>query len=391
MKILFFPRSSGLAHLLRCMAIAAELSQRGHKILFAAAENKTAFIRQAGWPNHVVTDFPEEDMGKLMFSTLFSKNKTQSILKKMIVDDLEVIQKYQPDFLVMDTRYSMMITRQLINLPLVSIAAANHFPEYEQYIPWLSQGIIRTSKKIVLKLANLTTRRIYQPLAQEFKVQSPNSIYDLYQADLRLLPEVPGYTLFAKMPSHTFYVGPLFWPGFGGNDNWQKRLSPHKKIIYVTLGGTVFKKKIFEKIIKTLAEENHQVIVSTGSQFNPEDFAIENENVIKEKYLNGEKACSLAHLVICPGGQGTVMQALKYGVPLLTIPHNLSQYHYARCVVRLGCGLMVLNRFMILKKIKRLLNNSRFQKDAQKLKKEIANYPGASLAAEIITKTLRIN
>lgn len=395
MKILLLPRASGLSHVVRLLAIAEELERKGHQILFATSPNKTALIRKACFQNKEIFDFPEDDMGKNILRFGLFAHHTRAILKRMIKEELAIIKEYQPDLIIVDTRYSIFLTKQLVKIPLVSIATATHFSEFEQYIRSapaflrsLSEHGFQIGKKVILSFLNWRVKRIYHKLAHQFKVRPPTLIYDLFAADLRLIPEIPTYTPFKEMPANTFYIGPIFWQGFvQKNNHWREKIPDNKKVIYLTLGGTVFKKRIFEKIINELTKKDYFVIASCGPQFEPDEFQIETRRVILEKYIDGERACALAGILICPGGQGSVMQALKYGRPLLTIPHNLSQYYHSRRIVELKCGLTILRPFspqFILKKVDVLYNNPFFQQNAKKLKEEIALYPGASMVVKLI-------
>ena len=77
-----------------------------------------------------------------------------------------------------------------------------------------------------------------------------------------------------------------------------------------------------------------------------------------------------AALVVTHGGHGTVMRALKYHRPLLTIPHGRDQDENAARIVEHGAGLRLTaaaSTEEIRAALQRLLNEKSFTKSAQRL------------------------
>ncbi|MBE9541681.1 MAG: UDP glycosyltransferase, partial [Proteobacteria bacterium] len=101
--ILCIPYTHTLSHLSRPLAVAKQLRERGHELVFAGESPKTTFIRQEGF-NVLPLHEPDPDelfgnirKGKLRFIS-------DAEVERMIEADVALYRKVQPDFVLTDGR-----------------------------------------------------------------------------------------------------------------------------------------------------------------------------------------------------------------------------------------------------------------------------------------------
>ncbi len=110
------------------------------------------------------------------------------------------------------------------------------------------------------------------------------------------------------------------------------------ELVYVTL-GTVFNaaRQVFDRMIEAAERQPFDLLLAVGRSADPAMFAAP-ENVHIERYVAQDAVLPLASAVVCHGGMGTVMGALKNGLPLCCIPLGADQPLNAMRCVELGCG-----------------------------------------------------
>jgi UDP:flavonoid glycosyltransferase YjiC (YdhE family) len=116
-------------------------------------------------------------------------------------------------------------------------------------------------------------------------------------------------------------------------------------------------------------------------------------NAVLHPWLSYSQAMSVADLVICHGGHGTVARALAAGVPVLVSPAVGDMAENGARVAWAGCGLMVPRRVLSARSIRlatrRLLGDGAYTAGAAKLANWSAGHDGALRAAQLIEGTAR--
>lgn len=160
-----------------------------------------------------------------------------------------------------------------------------------------------------------------------------------------------------------------------------------RKKIYISL-GTVNNKNInfYKNCIEAFKDNDIDVIMSVGNNTEisqlgniPKNFKVENKfnqlEVLQE--VNG----FISHC-----GMNSVNESIYYGVPLILFPQQSEQKMVCRRVAELGAGFVLKNDKPqnIKKAVLEVINNTKYEENAQKLSKSFKNSGGSVKAVDAI-------
>jgi UDP:flavonoid glycosyltransferase YjiC (YdhE family) len=151
-----------------------------------------------------------------------------------------------------------------------------------------------------------------------------------------------------------------------------------------------------------LGKEDARVVLSTGYQPLPEEFVKLPSNFHFEKFIPGFAMAKRADLFIHHGGHGSTLTGLSAGTPAIIIPTFSERESNARRVAQLGAGLFVLpfegndgekdvsiDEFR--DKVKLVLSDKSYKKNAQSVAQKMSRYSGPELAAQLILDFMKKN
>ncbi|MBU0612681.1 glycosyltransferase [Patescibacteria group bacterium] len=411
-KILFLPHSDGLAHITRCLAIADLLPKSQYHMRFAVSLDKRAFVRKAGYGTYTLSPSTSFDVAEEYKFT--RKNEYLDLLSNYVQEDLNIIDKYKPDAVISDKRTTACISTRIKKVPWITIANSIYLKEF-----WKGNGLDLSERKFLNQVyhfigwvfVNFISRQAMKvPFHKVSDQFAKASVYAQYDADLKLVADVPEYNSLSPLPEDAYFVGPLFWQGFEKKEPaWFKKLDKKRPIIYLSLGGTIYNQEMLNSTIEAVANTPYQLIVSLGPNFKKSKIGKLPENVWAETYLPGQKACKISDVVVHHGGHGTVMQALKYGKPCVVIPHNYGQWYNAKRIERLKCGINLnplkpsfVSPNSLLKDaldvkpaeirvaVEKVLTDVKYKRNAEKFKKTVRLYRNGHRAVDIVEHFLEM-
>ena len=158
------------------------------------------------------------------------------------------------------------------------------------------------------------------------------------------------------------------------------------KLLYLSLGslgsGDV---ELMQRLIDTLAQSPHRVIVSKGPQHDQIRLA---DNMTGEEFLPQTSLLPQVDLVITHGGNNTVTEALYFGKPMVVLPLFWDQYDNAQRIDEMGLGAR-LDTYghepaELLAAVDRLLADSALAERLRVLMGELQAAPGTVRAADLI-------
>jgi UDP:flavonoid glycosyltransferase YjiC (YdhE family) len=133
----------------------------------------------------------------------------------------------------------------------------------------------------------------------------------------------------------TRYVGAVMHPI---DTLWTERRYADRPLVVVSLGTTPMgEEQLVQRVLDALADEPVEVLGLLGDHLWPETFRAP-ANALVRGYVRHASVLPAADLVVTHGGLGTVLAALRYGVPMLCLPLGREQPENARAVERLGAG-----------------------------------------------------
>jgi UDP:flavonoid glycosyltransferase YjiC (YdhE family) len=138
------------------------------------------------------------------------------------------------------------------------------------------------------------------------------------EGDINLLCDLPDLFPQKKLPLNYYFTAPLYYQARASRDDIIDKLDKSKKTLFISMGSTGDWQKA--------AFLNHPYfnaynIVTAGDTSR----VINGEHVISEVFVDIHTLHRNIDLVICHGGNGTIYQALSYGIPLLCISNHFEQ------------------------------------------------------------------
>jgi UDP:flavonoid glycosyltransferase YjiC (YdhE family) len=395
-KLLFFCETVTMAHLMRTWALLKEVDQSRFEVHLAAGEvpeflNKEISQHVQLWPLHTAprsADFLRHlANGTLPYTTEFVDAQVQ--------EDLQLIEKIQPDIVAGDFRISLIISARAKKVPYINLTNITWHPDASlaHSIPdhWITRAIGETlalpisllAQPIVLHRAS----QAYAATAAKYGVMIPKGLLKIYIAGdcvfyadtgkivqgVELLPhEVIGGPILASIASPGIQI-----PNFPDN----------RPTVVISLGSSGPQTKIHE-IVAALEDLDLNLLISTSGQ----NLKLKNpERAFVSHFLPLDQVLKQANALIFNGGSATGYMGLANGVPLFSIPTNIDQMKFTNAIVLRGAGLRMrieqLNRRSLQQKLQQLLSDSSYLQAARKLQSEIKQENAVTKFQEILNRT----
>jgi MGT family glycosyltransferase len=195
------------------------------------------------------------------------------------------------------------------------------------------------------------------------------------------------------LPPSVHYVGPCVWnkPSNAPTPGWLDEVPADRPWVHVTEGTAHYQDPfVLRAAAQGLANRSMEVIMTTGAQRDPADLDLGPlaPNVRVEQFVSHSDLLPRCAALVTTGGAGTVMAALRAGVPQLIVPTHWDKPDNARRVVEAGVGLRLTPRQCTARglrdAVERLLHEPQFRERARQLAGQLAREPGPSRAALLL-------
>ena len=390
--ILFVTDANFLSHLLRSIEIAKAVRAKGHKVIFATDGIYVDFLEKNGFEYRTIfTNDPVHTMKATRSGMFFYYNSDR--IKKSVTSEIACIEAIDPLAVVGDFRWTLRISSEYCQVPYVGIINAIWTPYYAEFRTISEKMLLRKifglrfMEKISPFGTKLMMNRRGKPFLRLRKQLGLTPIKNLHLemlGDCNLMPDIPEFCPTTDaLPDNFSYIGPLFASDETLSLSTQDNFTD-EPYIYATLGSTATPKMI-SAVFEALADQPLPVVMTTGKQPLP---VAAPSNFILFDYLAAKQAYSNAQAVVCHGGQGTLYQALSYGVPIIGIAtHNDQQWNLDRItVLQLGrqFGEDSCAASEIAQAVKEVISNDIYRVKCREMQKVINSYKAAENAAEKI-------
>ena len=275
--------------------------------------------------------------------------------------------------------------------PLVTVIQGNFHPESGGFIWWKSPPS-----------ALPTTVPVMNKVLAHYGLPSIRAFEELCVGDLTLsvgtretdpLPETANVT----------YIGAVLWQKENAQPpDWFATLHQETPVVWVYSGnpryaGTndIFDSMIvLEACITALANEDMQVVLTTGHHALPKELLPLPANFRHESYVPGLAMAERCDLLIHHGGYGSCQTGLYAGKPAVIMPTFSERESNARRIAALGAGAIVnvdrtpgkkqVNIDELRSTVRRVLSDPGFRQNAQQVRERLRLHGGASQAADLI-------
>lgn len=305
MRVMILVCGEGLGHTSRCISIGRELTATGHDVYFGAYGYSRELIERNGFITH---EIPPEITLVGNAGTLNIKKSIIATFKKWeyspsrwgLVELRRLLKKERPDVVISDSYFMGILSARLHSIPCYIIVNQSDMEEF-----FKGKGV---SNKILAEI-------VKQFCTGMFKL-----------ADGVIIPDYPlPHTVCRKnlkfkenMWKKVFFSGPLAGKSF--EETTAKELNrPH---VLCTIGGFGHREPIFRKVIEAAGiDSNINYTLLSGPSVDPSDFSNIPENVQTLKFIDDQfPYLKASDVIIAPGGHSTMMEAMSFAVPMITIP-----------------------------------------------------------------------
>jgi len=404
MKKLLFTTlpSNDLGLLARTVPVAKELSKRGHEVAFCnPAPAPTAVIEEAGlanlpprlgpWPTTFAPSTTEVwNVGH--FSALIGyldENSVRGGCEAM----MGLMTDYGADVIVDSWNLTSCLAARALRKPLVSIIQADMHPGNRGFIWWKEPppdiptpvpGLNRVLSEHGLPLIRKTE--------------------ELLVGDLTLVAGTPETDPVPEKGNVT-HVGPILWQRPDAKlPDWVGALGKERPLVWVYTGNPTYGPiapwadsiVVLHSCAEALAGEDVEVVLTTGHHpLSEDEVAALPANFHYEPWLPGIAMAEKSDLLIHHGGHGSCMTGLCAGTPAVIIPTYSERESNARRVAAMGAGDIVLlteagpggkqvSVEELRAKVRRVLSDPSFRRNAGRIAETMRTYGGASEAARLI-------
>jgi MGT family glycosyltransferase len=285
------------------------------------------------------------------------------------------------------------LAARIVQIPLVSVLQGNFHPKSDGFLWWKSErpgGLPSAAATINI-------------IRHEYGLPAIERCVDLLAGDLCLIVGSPESD---PLPAGAgvVYVGPIVPQRVDeALPSWVHALGD-KPLIWVYCGNPRYGGGVATPIdsivvirtaIAALSELPVNVVLTTGFQELPPEFASLPPNFHHAAYLPGRAMAERCDVMVHHGGHGSTMTALLAGTPAVIVPTITERESNARRVAFLGAAEVVLptdgaegekqaDVRNFADKVKRVLSDATYRESARRVAESMGRYGGAREAADRI-------
>jgi len=334
-----------MAHYLRCLCIADALRD-DFDIYFVDSKEYADLIHLHGFKTleyqHPEVNEILEKAGSFNFDWINSHS-----IRSMFDAQLDIVQRYKPDFVFSDTSLTLPMAAEYANIPVISIMNAyvsNYYADIRplpyshtaykyqfKLKPAVWEKVLKTAEKASMKFVH----RPFARLRKELNLSKKQWLLDEFEGDFNLLCDLPELFPTHELPENFTTIGPAIFHANRNEENLLHWVKPEddRPLVYLSLGssGAVVN---LDFLTKSEALNYRFIITGTTQIANA-------ENIQYQKFVDFEQIQEFVDLYVSHGGNGSIYQALAAGIPLILIPAFFEQEWNAHRVQKLQIGTVL--------------------------------------------------
>jgi UDP:flavonoid glycosyltransferase YjiC (YdhE family) len=342
MRILAIANAHALAHVTRLLEIGKVLRTRGHAVMFAGRGKYLQVAARDGFETHDLPYISVERVVESVRSQKLWMLYRESELEQFIEAELALYRARTPDLVLLDNRPSARTSADIAGIrtaAVLNVHMSNYrrtpFYSYRQIAPWLP------GTGIADRLENEVERAIYDRLVmpglnaiRDKRALARRYAYAHEEGDRSLFADIPEFNPVTNLPAHASFIGPLTWRNDLPAPACLSRLDTRRPVAYFSLGSEGLDELVSQ--LGQLAKRGIQVVVSTGTA--APGAAVAN-GVYLEGYVNTDALLPHCDIVCCHGGNGTLYQAMRHGLPTVVVATHAEQHYGGKRIRELGLGV----------------------------------------------------
>ncbi|MPY88877.1 MAG: glycosyltransferase [Luteitalea sp.] len=403
------------------LAVAHALRDRGHDVAFYTGRRAQRMVEGEGFRVFPFTRVSEAAVDRVFFDShdldwrerwlgqrVRMREWLVGTLSGQVADQIDAIHTWRPDAVLCDSSMwgPYVVVHDTLRLPVVILQfqAGCFLPGPDAPPPgfglppprnWRTRWLARGAR-VVLTIATRNFRHGVNTVRRQYGLP-PLAVSPTVQAGrmaLYFVTSVPELDYHRRdLPSSVRYVGPCIWnkPCSAPPPSWLAELPCDQPLVHVC-EGTIHARRptVLRAAARALANAPVHVVMTTGSHRHPASLGLDPlaPNIRLEAWVPHTDLFPATDVVVTTGGAGTVLTALRFGIPLLVVPTEWDKPESARRVVESGAGLSLSPRRCTPDRLRaavdRLLTDRRFRDNARRLARCLAESGGAHRAAALI-------
>lgn len=330
------------AHHLRCLELCRRLKEQ-FDIQIAYSSKYKGLTSNLGLKTFKVENFDPEEIRRKTPRFDFSWLNLRSI-RGILDSQTEVINRNEPDIVLGDASFTLKMAAERTNTKFVSLLNG-YMTKYYRFTRKISRSHpgYQYSRKMPSRFFELLTRlienasfkKIHEPfrkIRKEMGLSSQKYFLDELEGERNLVCDLPELFPQKNLPPNYEFVGPLFYRGSDMEKELLDFIGDHHPNILVSMGSTGSWEKV--SYLNNPIFGKYRIIASGDASS-----TLNGTNIMSKPFVNHIAIMPKIDLMICHGGNGTIYQALAFGVPVLCVPYNLEQEWNACRVEEMGLGI----------------------------------------------------
>jgi zeaxanthin glucosyltransferase len=402
-------------HLNPSLALAHELSRRGHRLTFYGPASARARIELAGhafvpyaqkdFPDHIYEDhlatLARLDGAKALRFTidLFTRLGIACLAE---LPDLLLTDKV--DALIVDESiYHGGSIADALNLPYITLSNAllllpeRGIPPFFTTWGYANTFLTRLRTRAMWEILRFAVRRSMK-MINEFRIKhhlAPfQRLADARSTRAHLCQQVPEFDFPRRTLPNTFhYIGPLHTPDSRPPVPFAWEKLDGRPLIYASMGTLQNRQaETFTTIAEACQALPCQLVLSLGGGSKPQILGKLPGDPIIVEFAPQLELLKKATLCITHAGLNTTLEALAQGLPLVAIPITNDQPGVAARIRHTGTGEFIplsrLSAKRLRETVSKVLATPSYKAAALTLQQSIRQHPGPTLGADLIEQTL---
>lgn len=412
MSRIVFAAMGSLGDLHPLVAIALELKQRGHDLIFASHQEYQDIIESVNLKFHRLRPDTPKEIERLMDPKTGSKQVFQDWICGNLhhtYSDLFACCQNTDFIIACSAVQAARLVAEVLDIPWASAVyqPLGFFSIYDPPVLPLVPGLLRLPslaplfgrglRQFAISMTRSWGSSVHQ-LRQELNLPPLKGnplIDDAYSSYLilamfsaALAPPQPDWEEQTVQTGFAFYDG---HDSVGLAPAIQQFLEAGEPPVVFTLGSAAVHVPgdFYSESIKATNHLNHRAVLLMGNNPLPANLPA---NMIAVDYVPYSQIFPYACAVVHQGGVGTTAQALRAGCPTLVVPFSHDQPDNAARVQQLGTSLTLTRKNysakQVVKQLRKLLDTPSFATQAQTIGCQIQAEDGVGTACDAVEKCL---
>ena len=341
--LLVFPYNV-MAHYLRCLQLAKYL-QPYFRIQFLYSANYNSFVSQDGFETFECAALNAEKVQKGVLAFDFSWLNEKD-LDYIYHQQVKVIKELGASAVLGDMSPTLKMAAEKTRIycfSLINGYMSRHYA-YVRRMPKsypLYNLFNLLPSPLFTYFTNIGENLFFHDMHKPFsKIRKRESLLPKYsftqemEGDANLLCDLQELFPQKELPDNYYFIPPLYHQLNEDDHHVIEKLDHNKKTLLISMGST----GNWNKMTFLNNADYHKYNIITAAD---NDKLVHGPHVFAYPFLNSSKLLNLTDLVICHGGNGTIYQALSYGIPVLCKTSHLEQAYNADGLERLRLGKLL--------------------------------------------------